>query len=218
MSSRAAMKQRNQPSAEKQSHRADGIGTGPLKRDDRRTDRQKTPSQYATHEETGEVCSDIDPLAFYPQKGQEHDTCGERDPSTQTAVPARLKPIAVEVYQGGQANDFRARAPADVAHEEWRQRLQQALGSFSSHFIEVCLYRLLAACRLPGHGIPTSTSISAAIALIESLDPMNEIQAALAVQIACLDAACSNMLARLASGGPESRAKLTLKIVSRSVV
>jgi hypothetical protein len=52
-------------------------------------------------------------------------------------------------------------APVDAgreAHEEWRQRLQQALGSFSSHFIEACLYRLLAACRLPGHGIPTSTS------------------------------------------------------------
>jgi hypothetical protein len=41
----AAMKQRNKPSAEKQGHRADGIGTGPPKRDDRRTDRQKNASQ-----------------------------------------------------------------------------------------------------------------------------------------------------------------------------
>jgi hypothetical protein len=139
----------------------------------------------------------------------------ETTTATPNPTPVRPRPIAVEVYQGGQANDFRARAPADVAHEEWRQRLQQALGSFSSHFIEACLYRLLAACRLPGHGIPTSTSISAAIALIESLDPMNEIQAVLAVQIACLDAACSNMLARLASGGTESRAKLTLNAIAK---
>jgi hypothetical protein len=93
----------------------------------------------------------------------------------------------------------------DVAHDEWRQSLQQALGSFSSHFIEACLYRLLAACRVPGHGIPTSTGISAAMALIESLHPENEIQAAVAVHIACLDAAARNMLSRVSSHGMERR-------------
>jgi len=46
--------------------------------------------------------------------------------------------------------------------------------------------------------IPTSVSISAALALMESLDSKNEIEGALAVDIACLHAACGNLLGRLA--------------------
>jgi hypothetical protein len=130
-------------------------------------------------------------------------------------APARLKPITVEVHQGGQAGDFRVRPPADSSEEVWRQRLGHTLGTLSTHFIEASLHRLLAACRLPGHCIPTSTGISAAISLIESLHPENEIQAALAVHIACLDAACSNMLARLASGWTESRTKVTSNAVAK---
>jgi len=136
---------------------------------------------------------------------------GDTDMNTETATaipdatPARPRPIAVEVYQGGQANDFRARAPADVAHEEWRQRLQQALGSRSDAFVDACLHRLLAACSLPGHCCPTTTSVSAALALIESLHAENEIQAAVAIHIACLDAAASNMLSRVRSHGMERR-------------
>jgi hypothetical protein len=54
------------------------------------------------------------------------------------------------------------------------------------------------ACHLPRQLIPTSTSVSAALALIESLEPKNEIEAALAVDIACLHAASANLLHRLA--------------------
>jgi hypothetical protein len=146
---------------------------------------------------------------------------GDADMNTETATatpnatPARPRPITVEVYQGDQAGDFRVRPPANSSEEVWRQRIGHALGTLSTHFIEASLHRLLAACRLPGHCIPTSTGISAAIALIESLHPENEIQAALAVHIACLDAAGSNMLARLAWGGTESRTKVTSNAIAK---
>src|SRR5262245_42039943 len=51
---------------------------------------------------------------------------------------------------------------------------------------------------MPRHAIPTSTAVSAALALIESMEPQNEIEAALAVDVACLHAVCGNLLGRLA--------------------
>ena len=55
----------------------------------------------------------------------------------------------------------------------------------------------MAACCPPRQPIPTSVSVSAALAIIESLEPKNEIEAALAVEIACLQAVCGTLLARL---------------------
>ena len=61
------------------------------------------------------------------------------------------------------------------------------------------------ACSLPRQIIATSIGLSASLALIHSLEPENELQAALAVDIACLHAASSNVLSRLASHCTESR-------------
>ena len=76
-------------------------------------------------------------------------------------------------------------------------RLRCALGSHSKCFVDASLQRLMAACCPPRQAIPTSVSVSAALAIIESLEPKNEIEAALAVEIACLQAVCGTLLARL---------------------
>jgi hypothetical protein len=95
------------------------------------------------------------------------------------------------------------RAPVGQTTKEWTTRLRKALGSDSKTFVDASLQRLLAVCRLPRQCIPTSMAVSAALALIESLDPQNEIGAALAVEIACLHAACGSLLGRLTCSSQE---------------
>jgi hypothetical protein len=106
--------------------------------------------------------------------------------------------VTAQVYQSGRAGEFSVRAPVGQTTKEWTNRLRKAFGSDSKTFVDASLQRLLAVCRLPRHAIPTSTALSAALALIESMEPQNEIEAALAVDVACLHAVCGNLLGRLA--------------------
>jgi hypothetical protein len=65
--------------------------------------------------------------------------------------------------------------------------------------------QLLKLAVLPGHGVATSTSMSAALALITSLAPRDEAQAVLAVHIACLHMASLGVLARAVEAVSERR-------------
>jgi hypothetical protein len=68
------------------------------------------------------------------------------------------------------------------------------------------LHQLQAAAQLPGSGI-SETGINAALAMIEGFAPQNEVEAALAVQMACTHIATMSVMARLGpGGGPEDRA------------
>jgi hypothetical protein len=113
--------------------------------------------------------------------------------------PSSEKPrrVSAQVYQSGWAGEYSAKAPAGQTEEEWMMKLRDVLGSRSKPFIEACLKRLTTACCLPRQTLPSSIGVSAALALIESLEPKNEIEAALAVEIACLHAACGYLLGRL---------------------
>ena len=75
--------------------------------------------------------------------------------------------------------------------------VDKALGSCSLHFIDASVRRLMAATMLPGEFVPTTNSLSAALAFVESMEPENEVQAALAVNAACLQAASTNLLSRI---------------------
>jgi hypothetical protein len=90
--------------------------------------------------------------------------------------------------------------------KQWRQALRKALGTSSDLFVDASLRRLIASSTLPREAIATTNSLSAALALIESMEPDNEVQAALAVNAACLHAATTNLLSRFHSGGPERSA------------
>jgi len=79
--------------------------------------------------------------------------------------------VSAQIYQSGGAGEFSARPPAGETRKDWLLKLKRALGSRSGAFVEASLRRLLVACTLPGRYIPTTTSVSAALALIESMEP-----------------------------------------------
>ncbi len=78
----------------------------------------------------------------------------------------------------------------------WRDRIKNALGTASSPFVEASLIQLQVAARLPCSGI-SEVGLSAALAMIEAAAPKDEIEGALAVQMACTHAAGMAILGRV---------------------
>jgi hypothetical protein len=74
--------------------------------------------------------------------------------------------------------------PPDGDGKIWWSRLKKALGTSSSAFVEASLFQLQAAARLPGGGI-SELGVNSALAMIEAASPKDEIEGALAVQMAC---------------------------------
>jgi hypothetical protein len=94
--------------------------------------------------------------------------------------------------------------PPDGEGKIWWSRLKKALGTSSSAFVEASLFQLQAAARLPGGGI-SELGVNSALALIEGAAPKDEIEGALAVQMACTHTAAMALLARLQDGYPTER-------------
>jgi hypothetical protein len=95
--------------------------------------------------------------------------------------------------------------PPDGDSKAWWARLKGALGTTSSAFLNASLVQLQAAARLPGSGI-SETAVNAALAMIEAAAPKDEVEAALAIQMACCHTAAMAVLARLGGGyGSERR-------------
>ena len=69
-----------------------------------------------------------------------------------------------------------------------------------SAFVNASLLQLQAAAQLPSGGI-SETATNAALALIEAAAPRNEVEGALAVQMACTHVAAMSVLARFRGGG-----------------
>jgi hypothetical protein len=90
--------------------------------------------------------------------------------------------------------------PPDGESKAWWKRLKKALGTTSSDFVNASLFQLQAAARLPGSGI-CEMALNAALAMIEAAAPRDEIEGALAVQMACTHSAAMAVLARLGGGG-----------------
>src|SRR5262249_22700855 len=74
------------------------------------------------------------------------------------------------------------------------------LGTASSDFVTASLHQLRAATQFPGSGI-SEVGINAALAFIEGFAPRNEVEASLAVQMACTHGAAMSVLARLGPAG-----------------
>ncbi len=94
--------------------------------------------------------------------------------------------------------------PPDGDGRAWWGKLKQALGTSSSAFVNASLLQLQAAARSPFAGI-SETALNAALAMIEGAAPKNEIEAALAVQMACTHTAAMTILAVLGNGGGSER-------------
>src|SRR6516165_7381808 len=90
--------------------------------------------------------------------------------------------------------------PPDGEERIWWDRLKKALGTASSDFVTASLHQLQAAAQFPGSGI-SEVGINAALAFIEGFAPRNEVEASLAVQMACTHSAAMSVLGRLGPAG-----------------
>ena len=110
------------------------------------------------------------------------------------AVGDRPPPVRVRVFR---ADGKIAKVhPPDGEGEDWWLRLNKALGTTSSDFVNASLFQIQSACRSPWGGI-SELSMNAALAMIEAAAPKDEIEAALAVQMACTHTAAMAVLAKL---------------------
>jgi hypothetical protein len=99
--------------------------------------------------------------------------------------------------------------PPDGSGSAWWDRLKAALGTTSSDFVNASLFQLQRAAQLPCGGI-SEIGVNAALAMIEAAAPKDEIEGALAVQMACTHAAAMAVLARFAGGGGSERRVIAL--------
>jgi hypothetical protein len=114
------------------------------------------------------------------------------------AADKRRAPVRVKL-QRINANLSRG-YPPDGEGKIWWAHLKKALGTASSDFVNASLLELQVAAQLPFGGI-SEVGMNAALALIEGVAPRNEIEGAIAVQMACTHAAALSVLARFRGGG-----------------
>jgi hypothetical protein len=110
------------------------------------------------------------------------------------AGQGRLPPVRVKIY--GADGKLARVHPPNGEEKLWWQRLNKALGTTSSDFVNASLFQIQAACRSPWGGI-SELSINGALAMIEAAAPKDEIEGALAVQMACTHTAAMAVLAKL---------------------
>ena len=113
---------------------------------------------------------------------------------TPAAGHRRVPPVRVKVW--GADGKLARVQPPDGEGENWWRRLNKALGTTSSDFVNASLFQIQAAARSPLGGI-SELSMNAALAMIEAAAPKDEIEAALAVQMACTHTAAMAILAKL---------------------
>jgi hypothetical protein len=123
--------------------------------------------------------------------------------TTEAGQRRRLPPVRVKLWR---ADAYKAQShPPDGETKNWWQRLNKAFGTVSSDFVNASLLQIQAAARSP-FGTISETAMNAALAMIEAAAPKDEIEGALAVQIACTHSASMAVLAKLdAAFGTERR-------------
>ena len=94
--------------------------------------------------------------------------------------------------------------PPTGQEKVWWDRLKATMGTTSSDFVNATLVQIQNASRLPGGGI-SETSVNAVLAFIEGAEPKNEVEAARAIQMACLHAVTMAVLSRLGGAFGASR-------------
>lgn len=129
--------------------------------------------------------------------------------------PRRSHPVQIKL-KGIQGNVALFGSP-DVTDDIWRKQLKAAFGTVSDAFIDVSLRQLQHTARMPGDGA-SELAINAAIAMIAAAKPVNEIEAALALQMACTHMVAMSVMSRIggAAGGPHrlpGLASATAKLV-----
>ena len=115
-------------------------------------------------------------------------------PAPTVAGQRRLPPVRVKVWRTD--GKLAKVHPPDGEAKNWWRRLNKALGTTSSDFVNASLFQIQAAARSPLGGI-SDLSMNAALAMIEAAAPKDEIEAALAVQMAACHVAAMAVLAKM---------------------
>jgi hypothetical protein len=111
-------------------------------------------------------------------------------------VLARPKPPHVSMKANKDDGTVRVElGPKHNDHDGWGARIQDALGTRSADFANTEVERMLAAMQ-PRDGVPTEAQLNAALAVVHSAQPRNEIEAMLASQMAVTHALAMDMLGR----------------------
>ena len=97
---------------------------------------------------------------------------------------------------------------------EWETRLNAALGTLSPDFVRSALLQMQAAARSP-YGTISELAINAALAMVEAAAPRDEVEAALAIQMACTHTAAMAVLANIDRLGTERRIAAFASAASR---
>jgi hypothetical protein len=117
----------------------------------------------------------------------------DRSPPVMTGT-RRIPPVRVKVFS---ADGKLAKVhPPNGEHKDWWLRLNKALGTTSSDFVNASLFQIQSASRSPWGGV-SELSMNAALAMIEAAAPKDEVEAALAVQMAVTHTAAMAVLAKL---------------------
>jgi hypothetical protein len=120
------------------------------------------------------------------------------EPSVASASPSAKRKPPVRVKLQRVNCDHGTLHPPQGQGRDWWEALKAALGTCSNAFVTASLAQLQFAARLPD-GPVSETAMNAALALIEAVAPKNEIEGALAVQMAATHSASMAVMARIGS-------------------
>jgi hypothetical protein len=115
---------------------------------------------------------------------------------TPAPVPGQRRPPPVRVKIWDEKGRVAKVHPPDGDAAVWWDRLNKILGTASSDFVNASLVQIQAAARSPW-GTVSEQSMNAALAMIEAANTKDEIEGALAVQMACTHVAAMALLAKL---------------------
>jgi hypothetical protein len=132
------------------------------------------------------------------REGYEDKMSRKANPTCVAASLQRQPPVRVR--RGRITAEAAKLYPPHGEERIWWDRLKKALGTASSDFVTASLHQLQAAAQFPGSGI-SEVGINAALAFIEGFAPRNEVEASLAVQMACTHGAAMSVLGRLGPAG-----------------
>jgi hypothetical protein len=125
-------------------------------------------------------------------------------PSTSPAGD-RVPPVRVRLVRPDAYGEQTSPPASEQDTKAWEARLNTALGTVSPDFVRSSLLQLQAAARSP-YGTISEMAINAALAMVEAAAPTDEIEGALAIQMACTHAAAMSVLGKMDSGfGTERR-------------
>ena len=118
-------------------------------------------------------------------------------PAPASASAKRNPPVRVKL-QRINCDHGKLHPPLGSHGRDWWEALKNALGTCSNAFVDASLVQLQFAARLPD-GPVSETAMNAALALIEAVAPQNEIEGALAIQMAATHSASMAVMARIGS-------------------